>query len=454
VYPALISSIENKDMNMIAEALAQIKHTNTRTSNYHSTLPTPSPQDHIPSSSPTPIDPIPPPNRTAAQESDYTPIMTQKQDEEGGQMIVTTINPGNQVHTVWDDDTPGNIDIFYKRDGADYDPTTVNLSRNDGTSIDAAIAVEGNNVHIVWSNNPGDILYSRSIDSGASFGPEINLSNNPGSSGIPAIAVSGNNVHVVWQDTAPDPSFDILYRRSIDGGASFTDPIKQLSSTAGSSISPAIAAVGNSVHVVWEDDTAGNDEILYRRSLDGGTTFPNVIKNLSSNSEDSVSPAIAAVGNSVHVVWSDASVGNGDIFYRRSLDDGTTFPNVIKNLSSNAGTSGFPAIAASGNNVHVVWQDATSDPALDILYRRSLDNGTTFPNVIKNLSSNAGTSSFPAIAVSGNNVYAVWEDTPILSSTNEILYRTSANNGNTFPAVSTNLSTNDGNSLFPAIAVS
>jgi hypothetical protein len=332
-------------------------------------------------------------------QSNVTPMI---EVQDGGDIIsAAAINPGNQVHTVWDDDTPGNIDIFYKRDGADYDPTTVNLSRNDGTSIDAAIAVEGNNVHIVWSNNPGDILYSRSIDSGASFGPEINLSNNPGSSGIPAIAVSGNNVHVVWQDTAPDPSFDILYRRSIDGGASFTDPIKQLSSTAGSSISPAIAAVGNSVHVVWEDDTAGNDEILYRRSLDGGTTFPNVIKNLSSNSEDSVSPAIAAVGNSVHVVWSDASVGNGDIFYRRSLD-----------------------------------------------------NGTTFPNVIKNLSSNAGTSSFPAIAVSGNNVYAVWEDTPILSSTNEILYRTSANNGNTFPAVSTNLSTNDGISLFPAIAVS
>ena len=47
--------------------------------------------------------------------------------------------------------------------------------------------------------------------------------------------------------------------------------------------------------------------------------------------------------------------GNNDIFYRRSTDSGGTFPNVIKNLSSNTEVSEVPAIAVSGNNVHVVW---------------------------------------------------------------------------------------------------
>ena len=46
---------------------------------------------------------------------------------------------------------------------------------------------------------------------------------------------------------------------------------------------PAIAVSGNNVHVVWDDNTPGNSDILYRRSIDGGSTFPNVIKNLSNN---------------------------------------------------------------------------------------------------------------------------------------------------------------------------
>ena len=49
-----------------------------------------------------------------------------------------------------------------------------------------------------------------------------------------------------------------------DGGGSFTEPLKNLSGNAGTSSRPAIAVSGNSVHVVWDDDTSGNFEMLYR----------------------------------------------------------------------------------------------------------------------------------------------------------------------------------------------
>ena len=110
----------------------------------------------------------------------------------------------------------GTTIIFYKRDGADYDPTTINVSNSAGSSFKTALAVSGNNVHIVWDDlTPGnfDILYSRSFDGGATFSPMINLSDNAGTSNRPAIAVSGNNVHVVWEDKTPGNS-DIFYRRS------------------------------------------------------------------------------------------------------------------------------------------------------------------------------------------------------------------------------------------------
>ena len=135
-------------------------------------------------------------------------------------------------------------------------------------------------------------------------------------------------------------------------------------------------------------------------------------------------------GSNVHVVWDDSPPGNQDILYRRSLDNGSTFPNVIKNLSGNVGFSSTPDIAVSGSTIHVVWPDDTPGN-LEILYRRSLDNGSTFPNVIKNLSSNTGDSFKFSDAVSGNSVYVVWnDDTPVST---QILYRTSADNGGNFP---------------------
>ena len=101
-------------------------------------------------------------------------------------------------------------------------------------------------------------------------------------------------------------------------------------------------------------------------------------------------------------MWPDSTPGNFDILYRRSTDGGSTFPNIIKNLSDNAGASRDPDITITGGNLYVVWaNDVDPMPGMDeILYRTSSDNGATFSSLLTNLSVNAGDSRFPAIAAS------------------------------------------------------
>ena len=130
-----------------------------------------------------------------------------------------------------------------------------------------------------------------------------------------------------------------------DGGASFTEPTKNLSSNVGDSVTPALTVMGTNVHVAWEDDTAGNDDILYRRSTNGGSTFPNNITNLSDNAESSHVPAIAAKGSNVYVVWFDGDIP--EIVYRSSIDNGVTFDPTVTNLSANTGSSSSSRIAVS-----------------------------------------------------------------------------------------------------------
>ena len=65
---------------------------------------------------------------------------------------------------------------------------------------------------------------------------------------------------------------------------------------------------------------------------------------------------VAANGNTVHVVWYDNRDGNYEIYYKRSTDAGATWGSDTR-LTNNTGISYYPAVAVRGDTVHVVWQD-------------------------------------------------------------------------------------------------
>jgi hypothetical protein len=332
----------------------------------------------------------------------------------------------DSVYVVWDEESPpGQSLVFFKRSTIAFDPN-IQLSNNPKNSGDPIIAVSGNNVYVVWNEiTPAtrEIFYKRSTDGGATFENVVKIStsaeiNKDGGE----VAASGNNVYVVWGEE-PSGKAEILYRRSTDGGATFGSTIN-LSNTAGSSQAPGIVASGNNVYLVWGDDSLGKFQIFYRRSTDGGATFGST-SILSNSVEHSELPRIAASGNNVYVVWLDDAEGNSKTFYRRSTDGGASFGSTI-NIGNNGGMD-ISSIAASGNNVYVVWSDATDNPPnqKQIMYRRSTDGGATFSNTI-NFSNSAGLSKFPSIAASRNNVYVVWTESSHLS------YRRSTDGGATF----------------------
>lgn len=59
---------------------------------------------------------------------------------------------------------------------------------------------------------------------------------------------------------------------------------------------PAVAATGNHVYVVWEENPPGSPEIWYRRSTNGGANFGGTV-NLSNTAQRATRPAIAASNN-------------------------------------------------------------------------------------------------------------------------------------------------------------
>jgi hypothetical protein len=287
-----------------------------------------------------------------------------------------------------------------------------------------------------------------------SFGNLTNLSNNTGFSSTPQITASGANVHVVWRDNSSGND-DIYFSASADNGTSFSS-IENLSDNIGRSDEAQITAVGANVYVVWRDNSSGKDQIYFKRSSDNGNSFYPT-EDLSNNNGSSTNPQITAMGNNVYTVWSDTTTGNGDIYFKSSIDNGTSFAS-SKNLSRNLnGTAHFPQLEATGNNVYVVWQDETPERG-GIRFRASNDNGNNF-SITRVLSQkNDVNANSPQLAVSENTVYIVWEDNSRSGNSNssknfDLLFRVSTNGGSNFTNTKV-LTKNPGDSFDPQTAIS
>ena len=356
---------------------------------------------------------------------------------------------GPNVYAVWQDDVLGTNDILFRAssNGGLTFNNTINLSNNTGISENPQVSSSGNNVYVVWQDNSlgnTEVLFRASNDGGTLFGPILNLSNNTGISENPQVSSSGNNVYVVWADGSAGNG-DILFRASNDGGLTF-NPTINLSSNSGISQKPQISSSGNNVYVVWQDNTLGIDNIFYRFSS-GGTTFSTTY-NLSLSpllvGSPNSNPQISSSGNNVYVVWQSFINFNSETIFIASNNGGASF-NTLINLSNDLGNSFNPQISSSGNNVHVVWQDISLGNN-DILFRASHNGGISFDSTI-NISSNTGTSQNQQIASSENNSYVVWQDNSVGNF--EILFR----NINAAINLTIDLSNTTGNSVNSQVSV-
>jgi hypothetical protein len=354
-----------------------------------------------------------------------------------------------------------------------------NLTNNPMDSVYGQVAAWNSNVYLLWQDSiPSDhtnydIFIKKSNDNGTTFGSSVNLSNNSGFSEHPQIAAYDNNVYAIWADDTSG-NREVLFTRSVDNGTSF-DKIKNLSNNTSDSFNQEIAVFGDTVYVVWLDQSDEDDEtnILLKASGDGGETFGRTV-NISSNANQETFPKVAAFEGSVYIAWNTADNllderDNEGLFFVRSLDGGNTFDNIIKLNHEN--DFGELQIAAFDETVYVASGGLPSVDVNGVLFTKSNDGGRSFSEPVTidengrfvnslnvevsayderfsyvaaqvsvsgneeilllemtgnnstkvlNLSNNPKISECPSIAIEGDNIYVVWED--MTPGNHEILY--------------------------------
>ena len=328
-----------------------------------------------------------------------------------------TTGSNNTIHVVWQNGIPTNYEIYYKKstNGGSNWMTTKRLTWNSSYSQWPTIATDSNNnIHIVWQDGIPinyEIYYKKSTNGGATWTTSRRLTWSSNYSQKPAIAIdSGDNIHVVWHDTTLG-NYEIYYKKSTNGGATWT-VTQRLTWSTGLSGSPTIVIDStDNVHLVWHDDSPGwpNLEIYYKKSTDEGATWTTT-QRLTWSLGSSLDPTtgIDSSGN-IHVLWSDSTPGNYEIYHKKSTNGGSNWI-ATQRLTWNSGQSSSPAIAVDSNGkIHIVWEDNTFSN-YEILFKGSTDGGANWETT-QRLLWNSGQSWRPTIATDINdNIHVIWYD--------------------------------------------
>ncbi len=292
------------------------------------------------------------------------------------------------------------------------------------------IAVWNNYLHVVWVDNRlGNYMlyYKHSSDFGLTWSSDRKLSF--GSTGIyrPAICVNRNNVIIVWEDSR-DGS-EIFFKKSTDCGLNWGADTR-ITFDPYNSLFPSVCANNNFIHVVWGDTRTDNSgDIFYKRSTDNGITWSNDLR-FTDTQNGNYYPSISISGTNVHVIWEDRRNGqSGEMYYRRSTDNGASWENEVR-LTNNPSNSWMPALSVNGANIQIAWLDHRTG-SFEVYNKFSTDNGITWSTDTK-VTNGFSFTFYGSVSIfnKGNMVFLSWPDSR--SGNEEIYFNNSTNNGSTW----------------------
>ncbi len=303
---------------------------------------------------------------------------------------------------------------------------------------------------------------------GPHFGPNVQVDRPPAySAGAPSLKVGSDGVAYLaftgWGGSVTQA--DIFFTKSLDGGQTWTTPVRVNNDAGGANqAEPALALDNaNHIYIAWTDSRNGNNDVFFAKSTDGGLSFSaNVRANdVTTNSQAEPDVAVDPVNPTiVHTAWTDtrSAVTGPDIYYANSTDGGLSFnPSVRVNNDATASEQGEPRIATAPNrDVYLAWSDPrTAARGRDIYFSKSSDRGASWaPNIPVNDDTGAAAQGEPTIATDvAGMIYVAWTDYRNPNTAPDIYATRSSNAGASFAAnVRVNDETGAVTQLIPNIA--
>jgi hypothetical protein len=317
----------------------------------------------------------------------FTRNLSNSRGEAFGPSLFVTKKGKTKIYVTYHDSAPGNTQAFLIRSkkGVKF-KAPKNITPHNGGAFTPRIAVDSAEaLHVVWGdtlNGAKRVVFTRSLDLGASFSEPVDISHSTGNAFEPEIAVdSGDGINVVWEDDR-EGAKAIMVARSTDGGASFSTPLK-ISQGTGEASEPHIAADDSGrAYVSWVQEVDGTLQAFFTRSTDGGASFSAPVNLTNEANADIHKVFITTFEDVVYVAYNNDNVSDRQVHVLRSTDAGVSFgqPRQVSSANRNRGRGhSVSMVVDSRGTLHVVWiDDSVIGNQEGFLYYRKLSNGGAF----------------------------------------------------------------------------
>ncbi|WP_224241656.1 Ig-like domain-containing protein [Hyalangium gracile] len=230
---------------------------------------------------------------------------------------------GNNYLVVWADaGTSAARDIYgtrVSRTGTVLDTAFVGISTDASDQATPALAFDGTNYLVVWNdwrnNSTADVYGARVTRAGAVLDATgVLLAGGTEAQADPAVAFDGTNYLLVWSDYQSFPSSNLYARRVRTAGTPLDSSPITVSSAPGHQQRPSVVYDGASFLVAWQDERGGAGVDLYAgRVSRTGAVLDGEGFILSAGTADETSVTLASGGTqgllAVYQV-TDASLGS------------------------------------------------------------------------------------------------------------------------------------------------
>ncbi len=297
-------------------------------------------------------------------------------------------------------------------------PASISISQVLGEALAPAVASNGTEFLVAWGEGDADdvvdLVGARVTAAGAVLDPsglplaaDIGLAfdlNDP-----PTLLFASGGYLLAWADEESfDSDFDIrgvlLSAAGVPAGANFL-----ISRSVAAQTDAAVAFDGTNYLVVWVDQSQG--DIYASRVTPDGTKLDGTGFAVSSASYVDTNPTVSFNGTDYFVAWEDRrNDGDLDIYGARVTTAGSVLDPAGVAISTASGSQANPAVAQSGSEFVVVWDDTRSDLTTDVYGARVSSAGTVLDAAGIPISIGDGEQVQPRIAAGATNLLVTWDD--------------------------------------------
>jgi hypothetical protein len=322
------------------------------------------------------------------------------------------------LHVVWADDRDRNFEIYHKmRSGGVWSADERLTDAADESKRPVLVVDVSGRLHLVWNDrrDGNKEIYHRIWN--GSWSPEWRVTNTAGHSFAPSTAAVGSTVHLVYNEDISG-HLEIMYR-TYDFLA-WTEAEQLTSLPTGDRMVASIASgPDGSVHVAWwdtrEDPPGNTDGKIYYRANSGGWSAEELV---SGPEAKAMRPCVTVCDSGyVHIVWIDSRDIYEQIYYRRRGPHG--WESEVK-LTTGDNVHYHPSISAAGNDLYLAYWAVAAPETNSEIYCKSKLDGSWGPSV--RLTNDPAPSTLCClIAEPPGNLHVAWVDER--DGNGEIYYR-------------------------------